>query len=77
MSSQLPARQQVCAVPELSRLIGPYCFEELDEEQRRTFEIHLLECDSCWDHVSTLDPAVGGTAMGPTAHQEECRRAEF
>src|SRR5439155_19264757 len=58
MSNQLPARSQVCTVPELSDLVGPYCFEELGEDQRRAFEIHLLECDSCWNQVSNLDPAI-------------------
>jgi len=59
MSNQdLPARREVCIAPKWGAFIGPYCFGDLGQAQKRDFEIHLLECDSCWKQVDDLDPAV-------------------
>jgi hypothetical protein len=48
-----------CSDPVLAELATPYCFGDADEGQRRTFELHLMECDVCWREVQRLDAAVG------------------
>lgn len=39
-------------------LVTPYCFGDASEDERIAFEIHLLECDRCWDEVQRLEAAV-------------------
>ncbi len=38
--------------------LAAYCFEDLNENERRLFEAHLLDCDFCWDEVQRLSEAV-------------------
>jgi hypothetical protein len=38
--------------------LAAYCFEDLNENERRLFEAHLLDCDFCWDEVQRLIEAV-------------------
>jgi hypothetical protein len=40
------------------QLITPYCFGEATEDERLSFEIHLLDCDQCWEEVQRLEAAV-------------------
>ncbi len=35
-----------------------YCFEDLNENERRVFEAHLLDCDFCWREVVRLGQSV-------------------
>ena len=43
----------------LRALLGPFCFGDISAEQRREFEVHLLECSRCWDEARRLSQAVG------------------
>jgi Putative zinc-finger len=40
------------------QLVTPYCFGEATEKERLSFEIHLFECDQCWEEVQRLEAAV-------------------
>ena len=45
-----------------------YCFGDLtDEDKRRAFEAHILDCDACWEEVQRLDAAV--KALQSMRHQ--------
>ena len=47
-----------CRKPEIGRLIVPYELRMLEPEEEMTFEIHLLECDSCFERLKALDAVV-------------------
>ena len=49
---------EFCERPELATTITPYCFGDISEQERSTFEAHLLECDSCWREVERLSNGV-------------------
>ena len=38
--------------------VAPYCFGDLSDEQRRSFEQHLLECDTCFNEVGRLSASI-------------------
>lgn len=42
----------------LKELLTPYCFGEASEADRLAFEVHLLDCDECWNEVQRLDAAI-------------------
>jgi hypothetical protein len=48
-----------CVQPELAELATPFCFGEATDAQRDAFELHLMECDACWQAVQRLEQAVG------------------
>lgn len=45
------ADRLTCVDPALGALIGRYEFGALSEEERRTFEAHLLTCDACFGEL--------------------------
>ncbi len=68
MSQDEPKDQPKCTDPELSKLMTDYCFGDLtDEDKRRAFEAHILDCDACWEEVQRLDAAV--KALQSMRHQ--------
>jgi hypothetical protein len=48
-----------CVSPDLADLAVPFCFGDATESQRQAFELHLMECDACWQEVRRLEQAVG------------------
>jgi hypothetical protein len=42
----------------LKALLTPYCFGDATEDERRAFEVHLIECNDCWSEVRRLDSAI-------------------
>jgi hypothetical protein len=46
-------------MPTLNRQVAGYCFGDLTEEEMRSFEAHLLDCDFCWHEVERLEAAIG------------------
>lgn len=52
------ARSQSCFAPEINSLITAYCFGRASEEEQKTLEVHVLECDYCWREVQRLEQAV-------------------
>ena len=47
-----------CSNPDLKRYLVDYCFGGVTEKQKRVFEAHLLDCDSCWEEIKRLHEAV-------------------
>src|ERR1017187_3600714 len=47
-----------CGDPALKRYLVDYCFNAITDKQKRLFEAHLLECNSCWEEVQRLHEAV-------------------
>lgn len=47
-----------CADPGAAELAAPYCFGDATEEEVSRFELHLLECGTCWAEVQRLEAAV-------------------
>jgi len=52
------ARSRSCFAPEINSLITAYCFGRASEDEQRTLEIHVLECDYCWREVQRLEQAL-------------------
>ena len=50
--------KEYCSDPALKRYLVEYCFNDITEKQKRLFEAHLLDCDSCWEEVKRLHEAV-------------------
>src|SRR5579883_568663 len=53
----LPEQTNACVDPRLNEAVSAYCFGDLDQVQNEAFEIHLLECDFCWNQVAQLRQA--------------------
>lgn len=47
-----------CTKPEIGQMIGHYEFDLLDAEEKEQFEMHLLECDACYQDLYEFSPAV-------------------
>lgn len=58
-SLQLQDRTSDCKAPWLDQARAHYCFDEATAQERSDFEVHLLECDFCWQEVQRLDAAIG------------------
>ncbi len=43
-----------CSAEDRRHLLVPYVFGRCDDEQESDFEIHLLECESCFEDLSAL-----------------------
>ena len=52
-----------CPEPDIGRLIVPYELRMLEPEEEMTFEIHLLECDGCFERLKALDTVVEALAQ--------------
>ena len=50
--------KEYCSDPALKSYLVDYCFDGITDQQRRLFEAHLLDCDSCWEEVKRLHEAV-------------------
>ena len=48
----------VCTEPALRDQLTGYCFGDLTESDRNSIEVHLLDCDACWQEVRRLIAAV-------------------
>lgn len=66
--------------PDLHSLTGAYALDALDDDERRAFELHLVDCATCRDEVdgfrattATLGSAV---AEPPPAHLKDAVMAE-
>lgn len=61
--------------PDMHSLTGAYAMDALDEDERRAFEAHLVDCDTCRDEVEgfrATTAALGdATAEPPPAHLRE------
>jgi len=44
---------------EFKELLTPYCFGDITDAERTAFELHLLDCDDCWEEVQRLERAIG------------------
>lgn len=47
-----------CPEPALHAQLTGYCFGDLTEGERASIEVHLLDCDVCWNEVKRLTAAV-------------------
>jgi len=47
-----------CIDPDTGKLISLYEFNQLTEEEKKTFEIHLLHCDFCFQSLYEMSPVV-------------------
>ncbi len=47
-----------CLDPKMKKLVSLYQFDMLEEEEKRSVEDHLLECDACFEEVYRLTAAV-------------------
>lgn len=54
-----PARPRIeepgCVDPNAGRRLVPYSLGRLDPEQEFAFEVHLIECDHCFEALRGLD----------------------
>lgn len=48
----------VCSTPGLNNRLTAYCFGDVDDNERFSIQLHLLECDICWEEVRRLAAAV-------------------
>jgi len=48
-----------CIDPKLGRRLIPYSLGRLDPEEEFAFEVHLIECDHCFDALRGLDQIEG------------------
>jgi anti-sigma factor RsiW len=44
-----------CAAPERRDLLLPYAFGSCTSEQESSFEVHLLDCDRCFEDFRALE----------------------
>ena len=56
-----------CINPEMKKLVNQYQFNLLPNEDRAKVEAHLLECDSCFQELYRLSPAL--EALEKVPHQ--------
>ena len=47
-----------CVDPAIGKLISLYEFGQLTEEERKAFEVHLLNCDFCFQSLYEMSPVV-------------------
>lgn len=47
-----------CTNPEMGKLIGRYEFDLLSAEEKNRFELHIMECEACFEDLYSLTPAV-------------------
>ncbi len=47
-----------CQRPDLSEHVAPFCFGDLQDHERDTFALHLLQCEHCWSEVHHLQAVV-------------------
>jgi len=59
-------RSESCFAPEINKLITAYCFDRTSEKERRSLEVHLFECDYCWNEVQRLEAAVHALRSEPS-----------
>ena len=57
LRSRIPAPG--CVDPKVGRRLIPYSLDRLDAEQEFAFEVHLIECDHCFDALRGLDQIEG------------------
>ncbi len=56
--------------------IERYVRRELAEEERRSFEEHLLDCRECFEEVQTMERFVAGVINAPRLYQNVCANRE-
>lgn len=66
--------------PDMHSLTGAYAMDALDDDERRAFEAHLVDCDTCRDEVegfhATTAALGGATAEPPPSHLRDAVLAE-
>jgi hypothetical protein len=60
------AHSEKCFAPEINKLITAYCFGHTGEKEREALEVHLFECDYCWNEVQRLEAAVHTLTSEPS-----------
>lgn len=70
-----------CTNKDIGQLITLYEFGQLSEEEKKLFEMHLLECDHCFHSLHNLSPVVERMLENPelfvSAIQEPERASTF
>ncbi len=49
----------MCVRPALARRLVPYALEVLDPAAAQEVEVHLLECEACYQRLVSIDKASG------------------
>ena len=60
-----------CTNPEIGKFIGRYEFGLLNDEEKKKFELHLMECDDCFEELYSLSPAVKALRDNPEFYLAE------
>ena len=50
--------KEKCINPQIGQMIGRYEFNLLDRDEKRQFELHLLQCDACFQDLYENRPVV-------------------
>jgi hypothetical protein len=54
-----------CREPSLNEALTDFCFDKVSPDREQALALHLLDCDTCWQQLTELLPAVRALKVSP------------